>query len=371
MSQLRVAVIGGGHLGKIHARLISSIKCVHLVAIADPCAVARKNVIDAVECDIKQVADYRELISEIDAAIIATPTRFHYEIAAELIRGGVHLLIEKPMTDSVADAEAIVKLAAQYKCVVAVGHCEQFNAAIRTAFKEIGTPKFIQASRMSGYTFRSTDIGVVHDLMIHDLDLVNSMFSGHAVETRATGVSIFGNHEDIAQARIQFSCGGVANLTASRCSFTPERSFQIFGTDGFAKVDLAKQQVDFVRIPSWIRQREYDFESATAEGREFVKEQLFTEVLPRQQTEVEPVNAILCEQQDWLNAISLGALPRVSAEQGRQAVELAQSVLDSIQTHCWSEHDACLSGPLATPTSNALGTDAIPRILELSQQKVA
>ena len=260
MNQIRVAVIGAGHLGKIHARLISSIESVRLVAIADPCDVALKNVSDMMPADVARVHDYRKLVGQIDAAIIATPTRFHFGIAADLLQSGIHLLIEKPMTDSVTDAQTIVEMADRYNCVVAVGHCEQFNAAIQTALKEIGTPKFIQASRLSGYTFRSTDIGVVHDLMIHDIDLVNSMFMGQVVETRATGISIFGNHEDIAQARIQFSCGGIANLTASRCSFSSERSFQVFGTDGFARVDLATHQIDVVRVPSWIRKREYDFE---------------------------------------------------------------------------------------------------------------
>ncbi len=370
MSRLRVAVIGAGHLGKIHARLISSINSVQLVAIADPSDVALDNVSESVPADVARVPDYRKLVGQIDAAIIATPTRFHFAIAADLLQSGIHLLIEKPMTDSVTDAQAIVEMADRYNCVVAVGHCEQFNASIQTAIKQIGTPKFIQASRLSGYTFRSTDIGVVHDLMIHDIDLVNSIFPGRVVDSRAAGISVFGNHEDIAQARIQFSCGGIANLTASRCSFTPERSFQIFGSEGFAQVNLATNQFHVVRVPSWIRKREHDFESTTAAGKEFIKEKLFTKILPKQQQDVEPVNAILCEQQDWLSAIRFGALPRVPAEQGRQAVVIAQAVLDSIEAHCWADNDASMSGPLATPPDD-FGDDEFPAIFQKTRRYAA
>lgn len=370
MSRLRIALIGAGHLGRIHARLISSIDSSQLVAIADPCPTALNAISEFVADDVIRVADYRHLVGQIDAAIIATPTRFHFGIAADLLQSGIHLLIEKPLTDSVGDAEAIVDMADRHNCVVAVGHCEQFNAAIRAALGEIGDPKFIQASRLSGYTFRSTDIGVVHDLMIHDIDLVNSMFGGQVVDTRATGISIFGNHEDIAQARLQFSCGGVANLTASRCSFSPQRSIQIFGTNGFAQVNLATHHVEVVRVPSWIRKREHDFDSTSAAGQEFIKEKLFTRLLPKQQYDVEPVNAILSEQLDWLSAIRCDALPRVGAEQGRQAVAIAQSILDSIETHCWAENAPSLTGPLATPTGD-WGDDELPAILHKPRRQAA
>lgn len=358
MSQLRVAVIGAGHLGRIHAKLISTIDDVELVAVADPSVMARNAVAGVVDKCVKLVADYRDLIDAIDAAVIATPTRMHFDIARTLLPAGIHTLIEKPLTDSEADAQAIVDMAAKYNCVVSVGHCEQFNASIRAALVEVGTPKFVQAARLSSYTFRSTDIGVVHDLMIHDIDLVNSIFPGSLVDTKATGISVFGNNEDIAQARLQFSCGGVANLTASRCSFVSERSIQVFGSDGFARVDLAKQEVDFVRIPSWIRQREFDFDSVSPEQRDFIKDNLFSSVLPRQQTEVEPVNAILCEQQNWIDSIRYGALPRVSAEQGRQAVSIAQSVIDTIATHQWSAGGQQANGPLVTMPTEFV--DAMP-----------
>lgn len=344
MTKLRVAVVGAGHLGKIHARLLNSIDEVDLVAVADPSPLAQQQLLDQIETRV--VSDYRKLFGEIDAAVVATPTRTHFDVASDLLNANIHTLIEKPLTDSVSDAEELVHLADRQQCVLQVGHVERFNPAIKTALRLVGEPKFIQATRMSGYTFRSTDIGVVHDLMIHDIDLVNSVFPGSPVNSAAVGMSMFGHHEDMAQARIQFSCGGVANLTASRCSFNAERTFQIFGTEGFANVDLATSKVTFVKVPAWIRQRKYDILDTTPEQQAFIRDNLFSKILPKSEIDVPPSNAILSEQQDWINAIQNGTSPQVTAEQGKQAVEIAQSVIDAIAVHRWSAAEPQSTGPL-------------------------
>ena len=347
MNRVRVAVIGAGHLGKIHTRLLhSQLNDIRLVGVADPSPEAQRAVLNQVEIPV--VSDYRKLIPEIDAAVIATPTRFHHAVAMDLLENGIHTLIEKPLTDSVADAEELVEVADRNNCVVQVGHVERFNPAIATALRQVGTPKFIQASRTSAYTFRSTDVGVVHDLMIHDIDLVNSMFAGTMTESRAVGISVFGHHEDTAQARLEFSCGGVANITASRCSFSPERTIQIFGTDGFASVNLADSTLTAIRIPSWLRQREFDVLKATPEQQAWIKEQLFDAILKKKQIAVPTANAILSEQQDWIEAIRNGSIPKVSAQQGAEAVAIAESVLDQINTHRWSDTELRMTGPLPT-----------------------
>jgi predicted dehydrogenase len=358
MNRVRVAVIGAGHLGKIHTRLLhSQLNDVRLVGVADPSPEAQRAVLN--QAEIPVVSDYRKLIPEIDAAVIATPTRFHHAVAMDLLENGIHTLIEKPLTDSVADAEQLVEVADLNKCVVQVGHVERFNPAIATALRKVGTPKFIQASRTSTYTFRSTDVGVVHDLMIHDIDLVNSMFAGTMTESRAVGISVFGHHEDTAQARLEFSCGGVANITASRCSFSPERTIQIFGTDGFASVNLADSTLTAIRIPSWLRQREFDVLKATPEQQAWIREQLFDAVLKKKQIAVPTTNAILSEQQDWIEAIRNGSKPKVSAQQGAEAVAIAESVLDQINTHRWSDTELRMTGPL--PTLEPTGTvDEVP-----------
>ena len=367
MSQLKVAVVGAGNLGRIHAKLLREHRGVNLVAVADPCTKACDRIVETVDC--KTTADYRELIGHVDAAVIATPTRFHHEVAADLLAHGIHTLIEKPLTDSVSDAQDIVSLANRHGCVVQVGHVERFNPAFQAALAKVGTPRFIQASRMSTYTFRSTDIGVVHDLMIHDIDLVNSMAQGNLVDARAIGFSMFGGNEDMAQARLQFACGTVANLTASRCSFSAERSMQIFGTDGFAKIDFANSTVTSVSVPSWMKNRDVDFFHLNESQKQFVREALFEKVLPMEEVEVPRINAILQEQADFITAIRDNVEPRVPAQQGTQAVEVAQRVIDSIASHQW-QSGANSSGPLPW-LSPAAPVDSIPADLLRTPGQVA
>ena len=368
MNPLRIAVIGAGNLGKIHARLLAQNPAAQLVGVADPSPAAQSAIMEQVSVPV--VGDYKDLIGDIDAAVVATPTRFHFDVASELLAAGKHTLIEKPVTDSVEDALHLSNLAESTGAVVQVGHVEQFNPAFAKGLESIGTPKFIQASRMSGYTFRSTDIGVVYDLMIHDIDLVNSILGGEVVDTRAIGFSVFGKNEDMAQARLQFSSGAVANLTASRCSFSAERSMQIFGTDGFAQIDFTNSKVTTIVVPSWIRDREMDFFNLTSDQQAFIRDSLFEGVLKRQEVEVPRSNAIEAEHNDWIHAIQTGAKPRIDARQGMQAVEIAQGVLNSLNTHRWEQGNLAMTGPLAKlPISETV--DAIPADLQPQMRRRA
>ena len=368
MNPLRIAVIGAGNLGKIHARLLAENPAAQVVAIADPSPSAQKNIVEQVSVPV--VSDFREIMDQIDAAVVATPTRFHFEVASELLAAGKHTLIEKPVTDSVEDALHLSNLSESTGAVVQVGHVEQFNPAFAKALEQIGTPKFIQANRMSGYTFRSTDIGVVYDLMIHDIDLVNSILDGHVVDTRAVGFSVFGQNEDMAQARLQFSGGAVANLTASRCSFSAERSMQIFGTNGFSQIDFTNSTVTTIVVPSWIRNREMDFFNLTPQQQTFIRESLFENVLKRNQIEVPRSNAIEAEHNDWINAIRTGVKPKIDARQGMQAVEIAQDVLNSLNTHRWEQRNLAMTGPLASlPESNVV--DQLPAALMPQMRRAA
>lgn len=368
MSQMRFAVIGGGNLGKIHARLLGEHKNVNLVAIADPLESIRDSVSQSF--DTKAIADFRDLLGHIDAAVVATPTRFHFDVASELLSHGIDTLIEKPLTDDVSTANELAELAQRNDCVIQVGHVERFNPAFEAAMRHVGKAKFIQASRTSGYTFRSTDIGVVFDLMIHDIDLVNSIVGGSLVETRAVGLSMFGGNEDVAQARLQYSCGAVASLTASRCSYSPQRTMQIFGTEGFASIDFATSKVSFVEVPAFMRNREVDFFALDEEQKQFVRETLFSRVLPQQEIEVERSNAILQEQADFIDAIRNGTSVRIPAEQGAKAVAVAQSVIDSIGSHCWADGAATMTGPMPMlPVQKAGGP--IPAELSARTSKAA
>ena len=334
MSKLRVAVIGAGHLGKIHARLLPQLDNVVLLAIADPSPLVQRDLID--QADVPVISDYRRLIGKIDAAVVATPTRSHFDIAEELLSHSIHTLIEKPIADCPYQARQLVELAEENQSVLSVGHVEQFNPAIRAALDVVGEPKFIQACRASSYTYRSTDIGVVHDLMIHDIDLVNSSFGGRLTDAKACGFAVFGEREDIAQSRLEFDCGGVATLTASRCSFEPQRNMQIFGTEGFAAVDLMNHKIKSVRYPGWMRNRQFDFAAADPAQREFIKENLFQNILSVEDKEPEKCNAILEEQREWVDCILNGASMRNTGENAAEAVRIADRVLQNIAEHQWN-----------------------------------
>jgi predicted dehydrogenase len=349
MKRLRIAVIGGGHLGRIHARLLKENRHAKVIAVCDPQPRAQQSII--ADLDLRACSDYQKIIDEFDAAVIATPSASHAEIALHLIQAGKHLLIEKPITVTSADARRIAEAASENQICVQVGHVERFNAAIRFALEHVGQPRYIEAVRMSGFTYRSTDIGVVHDLMIHDIDLAQSLFQSPVRETRSSGIAVLGHQEDIAEARLNFACGGVANLRASRCSYENERSLKIFGTQGFAAIDLAKHSVSLVRVPQWIQQRQVDFLDLPLPQQSFVRENLFSQVLEKEICQIEPVNAIAAEQQDWLEAIATERNPLVTADQAARNVEIAEQIIDQINHHSWSRMDDGMIGALATPSS--------------------
>lgn len=336
MSRLRVAVIGAGHLGKIHARLLRQLDEVELVGVAEPSPSAQKEIIEALNVPV--FSDYRKLIDDIDAAIVATPTRLHHGITADLLENGIHALVEKPLTDDPATARELVRLAEARNCVLSVGHVEQFNFAIRHAVKTVGRPRHVQASRTSGFTYRSVDIGVVFDLMIHDIDLVNSLFPGKLVDCRATGTSVLGGHEDIAHAWLTFSCGSTAHLTASRVHFQATRNFQVFGDLGYAIADLANGTVSTVQYPDWVTDGSFDFMAADPDQQAYIRENLFRDVLPKTEESPESVNAILEEQRNWVAAIRQGQRLRNTGENGCAAVEIADAILKQIDQATWSRH---------------------------------
>ncbi|MEK6235543.1 MAG: Gfo/Idh/MocA family oxidoreductase, partial [Planctomycetales bacterium] len=202
MKPLRMGVIGTGHLGKFHARILSQTPGVELVGVADASAEAAEKV--AAEHGVEAFSDWESLAARVDAAVLAVPTTLHHQLGAPLLENGIHLLIEKPLAATSKDALALADLAEQRGLVLAVGHVERFNPAWTALQGQLSDPKYVEANRLSGYTFRSTDVGVVLDLMIHDLDLLLSLVGRPVREVEALGVSLFGKHEDAANARITF-----------------------------------------------------------------------------------------------------------------------------------------------------------------------
>lgn len=333
MSQIQCAVIGVGHLGRIHARLIRELEGVELVGVADPDRQAREQV--AQQYQVADCDDYRELIDSIDAAIIATPTRSHFEIAKVLLTHGVHVFVEKPMTHTSAQARHLVSLADSSNCLLQIGHVERFNPAFEHVRQTIHDPKYIEGSRTSTYTFRSTDVGVVHDLMIHDIDLVLSLNRSPVTEVRALGISVFGGEEDIAHARLEFANGCVANLSASRTSFVANRSMHVFSRQGFFGLDFATGTVKTVLPSDEVRYGTHGFERMSLAETQQAREEIFSRYLPMQEFIAEKQNAILEEQRDFVKCIQTGAAPRVSAQDGCDAVEICDLILQRIVTHRW------------------------------------
>ncbi len=347
MSRLRIAVIGAGHLGKFHARLLSKMETVEFVAVADPVAAAREAL--AAECHTQAVADYRDLIGRIDAAVVAVPTRLHHTVAMILLPAGIHLMVEKPITPTVAEADEMVEMAQRHNVVLQVGHIERFNSALAQILPHVQEPKYLEAARHSGYTFRSTDVGVVLDLMIHDLDIILSLVKSPLRTVEALGVAVIGPHEDISQARLTFENGAVANLSASRVSFQPQRTLQVWSQSGFAAVDFATRCGSIVRRSELLTKGEFNGDALTIEQKNHYKEHLFEELLPLTKSEAQNRNAMLDELTDFVDSIQQGHSPRVTGEQGREALAAAEWVLQSIAEHPWDGRSDGRVGSHATP----------------------
>ncbi|MHB8898402.1 MAG: Gfo/Idh/MocA family protein, partial [Thermoguttaceae bacterium] len=239
MRPLRLAVIGAGRLGRFHAQKAAAREDVALIAVADPVHAQRQRV--AAECGCRAVADYRELIGEIDGAIVAAPTFLHREIGMELLANGVHVLLEKPLAPSAGEAQELVDAATAGRLVLQVGHVERFNPAFTASAAHLRDPRYIEAVRTSGFTFRSTDVGAVLDLMIHDIDLVLSLVRSQVHHVDAIGFSLLGGHEDVANARVEFENGAVASLSASRVSYQALRQMSVWTSRAHTTIDFASR----------------------------------------------------------------------------------------------------------------------------------
>jgi predicted dehydrogenase len=347
MSRLRLAVIGVGHLGKIHAKLAAGIPEIELVAVVDSRPEAREAL--AKETGARPVAHFRELIGEIDGAVVVTPTVTHFDVASELIRAGVHVFVEKPITPTVREADELVQLARRRQLVLQVGHVERFNPAFVSVQDRLQEPKFIEARRQSGFTFRSTDVGVIMDLMIHDIDAVLSLVKSPVTSVDAVGVSVLGDHEDMVSARLHFANGAVANLTASRTSYAPARTMQVYTPTRFASIDFATRKATVVEPRLDVLQRDFHVNELNDETRNHLREQLFNELLVKAEVPAVESNAIEQEQRDFAEAIRTGREPRVTGADGRDAVAVAEMVLESVRQHQWDGADSRRVGHLASP----------------------
>jgi predicted dehydrogenase len=333
MKRLRMAVVGVGHLGKEHARILASLPEVELVGVADVFlehaqAVARRHHTQA-------FPDYWPLLNLVDAASIVVPTSHHLTVAREFVRRGIPVLIEKPLAPTVKEAQEIAELADANKTIVQVGHIERFNPAFEELWTRPLQPRLIRAQRMGPFTGRSTDVGVVLDLMIHDLDLILALVKSPIRSVEATGMSVFGGHEDIASARLTFENGCIAELAASRAHPTPLRSMQLWGPEGFADVDFAARKLTLVQPREDVRRNGLDPAKLDPASRARIRDELFTRHLEVTTLDGKSQDQLTCELQQFVRCVQSGTTPRVSAKDGLAAVQAAELVLQSLrERHC-------------------------------------
>lgn len=339
MKRLRVVVVGAGHLGRIHARLLKTVESVEVVGVVDPVADARHKVTD--ELGLAAYAHLYEVLGKIDAAIVATPTCLHHGVALELLRSGVHCLVEKPICLTTGEAEDLIAAAAAQRLVLQVGHVERFNPALAALPDEPGEIRMLEARRTSGYTFRSTDVGVVLDLMIHDIDLALVLAGGSVIDVQASGLAVIGPNEDIAEARLTFDSGCVAVLKASRVSPVAERKLNVYCERWHASLDLAARTAQIVRPKPELQNGEIDVR----------------DLLPLESVQIDVRNAILDEQHDFVRGIVEGHPVRVPGEAGRDALAIAEAILEQIAAQ--SEDRS-----LVAPTLPITAVSRFPRLAE-------
>lgn len=310
MPKIRVAVIGVGYLGRFHAQKYAQAAGCELVAVVDARAEARDGV--AQELGTRGLGDYRELLGKVDAVSVVTPTPGHFGIARDFLASGAHVLVEKPITETAAEARELITLAARAGLILQVGHLERFNAAILAAEPYLKSPRFIECHRLAPYRERGTDVNVVLDLMIHDIDIVQTIVDAPITSIDAIGTPVFSGEIDIANARIRFANGCVANATASRVSLKTERKLRIFEDDAYLSLDLQQ------KILTLIRKRP----PGEASG-----------ALPVsiEEQSLEPGDALKAEIDSFLTCVRTGAPPVVSGEAGLRALETATRITEQVE----------------------------------------
>ncbi len=320
---LKIGLLGVGHLGKIHLKCIKLAESDYeLVGFYDPDDVAATKV--AKEYNVKRYQILEELIDAVDVIDIVTPTFTHFELASRVIRHKKHVFIEKPITQTPREAEELLNLSAEYGVKVQVGHVERFNPALLALEDMQLSPMFVEAHRLATFNPRGTDVSVVLDLMIHDLDILLSMVRSETSEVRASGVSIVSPTPDIANARIEFENGCVANLTASRISIKQMRKVRLFQSDAYISLDFLEKKAQVVRL--FDKDGNSNLPNAmplsTPKG-----EKLLHISMP----EIEQVNAIKMELETFAESIRTNSLPRVSIQDGYRALKLAHTIDRLIQ----------------------------------------
>ncbi len=307
---LRTAVVGVGHLGKFHAEKYAAHPDCELVAVVDRDAETARRIAEANGAEA--VTDYKEILDRVDAVSLVVPTSLHHEIARELLAADIHCLIEKPITETVEQARELIDLAQQRQRVLQVGHIERFNAVMMDIDEILDRPRFIESTRLAPFTPRATDVSVILDLMIHDIDIILDLIDSPIRDIRASGISVLSDEIDIANARLEFEDGCVANVTASRISRKRERRLRIFQKDTYISADFQDRILAVNRKGE--ETDEHGFPGITHQERQY-----------------DNSDALNLEILDFIEAIRTGRRPKVTGEDGKRALETATRITQLIQ----------------------------------------
>jgi len=307
-SLVRVAVIGVGHLGRIHAKIYAELAGAHLVGVVDTDQNAAKKIAEQYHCEVfKKIED---LIDKVDAVSIVVPTIHHLETARPFIESGIHILMEKPIAPSYEESLALVELSEQAGIIFQVGFLERFNSGTIALAEQVKNPRFIEAQRLSKFVERATDVDVITDLMIHDIDIIISLIDSEIINISGTGIPVLTEHIDIANVRLEFANGAIANITASRVSNKQHRFFRVFEKNHYYSLNFIEQELEITSIkPQQDKKRD----------------DIVVNKMPLESQQ--PLNIELAE---FIHSVKTGKKPLVDGRVGLKANHVASRVLESI-----------------------------------------
>ncbi|HUW20898.1 MAG TPA: Gfo/Idh/MocA family oxidoreductase [Sedimentisphaerales bacterium] len=333
MDKIRTAVVGAGKMGAIHAKVYDQLPQSQLVAVVDIDAERAKRLASQYKCSA--YTNCVDILGKVDAVTIAAPTAHHLELAKVFIENKVPVMIEKPLAANIDEGRKVVELAKKNNIVVATGHSERCNPVVQAIKRLDIEPKFIEATRISPYPFRSTDIGVVLDVMIHDIDIILSLAASRIKNVDAVGVSVIDEKEDICNARIVFENGCIANITASRLALKTERKLRVFSRQAYLSVDYYKKSGIIIKadpninVVKWIKEQQNagDFNPLAVN---------WPDLLHIEELNIDDKEPLRLEQEAFLRSCTdRTAKPEVSAEEGLAAMECAEMILASVKKHTW------------------------------------
>lgn len=329
MKKLKVGVIGVGHLGSLHAKMYAEIPAAEFVGVYDVNDGKRSDV--AAKYSVRAFSSVPELLSAVDAVSIATVTTTHHAVALQALSAGKHVLIEKPITSTIAEADELIALAKKNDVVIQVGHIERFNPAIISLEAYQLKPMFIESHRLAQFNPRGTDVAVVLDLMIHDIDIILSLVNSPVQQIDANGVAVVSDTPDIANARLQFENGCVANVTSSRISRTKMRKMRMFQSNAYIAIDFQQGSADVFRLGN---EGEGSLWSTMLLGQ--IGEGKKKRNIIYEQPEIKKINALKVELESFIASVQNGTRPVVNGEDGRMALDVAQRIIQKIQIQKFS-----------------------------------